>query len=306
MEEQILKFLKEAYSIGCYKVETVTNEIYRCLAKQGTFFVRITNYKTYHEQSEEVSWTNFLCHQGVGASEAVHSSKHQYIEKIMLNEEKLAVVYKAAAGIHLPRAEWNKSVLKKVGKQIGKMHRVTGSYRESTAHLKDWYENKEYDFLTHIPKEETAIREMADHLLTKIKGLPKNNSNYGLIHGDLWLENILVDGSEITMIDFQDCEKHFNIFDLAVPIYSAMEFSFSGGGNIKDYRQSITEALLDGYREEHDLSPEMVDTLPLFLKLKQLFEYNLMHMYWNHEQLSEEQVRILNLYRMRIEYDHFL
>lgn len=59
MEEQILKFLKEAYSIGCYKVDTVTNEIYRCLAKEGTLFVRITNYKTYHEQLEEVSWTNF-------------------------------------------------------------------------------------------------------------------------------------------------------------------------------------------------------------------------------------------------------
>lgn len=40
------------------------------------------------------------------------------------------------------------------------------------------------------------------------------------------------------------------------------------------------------------------------MRLKELFEYNLMHMYWNFEELSEEQVRILNLYRSKIEYMH--
>jgi Ser/Thr protein kinase RdoA (MazF antagonist) len=87
----------------------------------------------------------------------------------MLDEEKLAVVYKAALGIHLPRGQWNNSVLKNVGKQIGKMHRVTQTYRESTVHIKDWYENKEYAFLEYVPKEETAIRETAHNLLNEIK-----------------------------------------------------------------------------------------------------------------------------------------
>lgn len=60
------------------------------------------------------------------------------------------------------------------------------------------------------------------------------------------------------MIDFQDCEKHFYIFDLAVPIYSAIEYSFVGNGNIVDYKNSITKAILDGYQEENELSTEMI------------------------------------------------
>ncbi|SLK02360.1 hypothetical protein SAMN05880553_1840 [Bacillus toyonensis] len=103
------------------------------------------------------------------------------------------------------------------------------------------------------------------------------------------------------MIDFQDCEKHFYIFDLAVPIYSAIEYSFAGNGNIVDYENSITKAILDGYQEERELPKEMIDKLPLFIKLKEIFEYSLMHMYWNKEELTENQVRIMNLYRMKLE-----
>lgn len=108
----------------------------------------------------------------------------------------------------------------------------------------------------------------------------------------------------LTMIDFQDCEKHFYIFDLAVPVYSAIEYSFVGNGNIVDYENSITKAILDGYQEENELPKEMIDKLPLFIKLKEVFEYSIMHMYWNKEELTEEQVRIMNLYRMKIENKH--
>lgn len=48
----------------------------------------------------------------------------------------------------------------------------------------------------------------------------------------------------------------------------------------------------------------MLDKLPLFIKLKEIFEYSLMHMYWNKENLTEEQIRIMNHFRMRIEKDH--
>lgn len=108
------------------------------------------------------------------------------------------------------------------------------------------------------------------------------------------------------MIDFQDCEKHFYIFDLAVPVYSAIEYSFVGNGNIVDYENSITKAIIGGYLEENDLPTEMIEQLPLFIKLKEIFEYSLMHMYWNKEELTEEQVRIMNLYRIKIEKSHSL
>src|SRR5690606_1722228 len=107
---------------------------------------------------------------------------------------------------------------------------------------------------------------------------------------------ILMDrDTKLTFIDFQDCEKHYFMFDLAVPIFSALEYSFTGNGNIHDYGRSITKAILDGYKEEHDLSNEMLNQLPLFLKLKEIFEYSLMHMYGNKENQTEEQIRLIHV-----------
>ncbi|MNI48179.1 homoserine kinase [compost metagenome] len=114
---------------------------------------------------------------------------------------------------------------------------------------------------------------------------------------------MLAEGNSLTIIDFQDCERHYYLYDLAVPLYSALEFSFAGQGNIREYGQSLAENLLAGYLEVRPLAPEMLAYLPLMLRLKELFEYSLMHLYLDKEQLCEEQVRIFNLYRLRLEHN---
>ena len=308
MEQKILELLNGIYPVDFIKVEAVTNEMFRCTATQGEYFARITNYKGYDEQLEEVTYTNYLHKEGLSVSPAIASIKGKVVEKITLNnKELLTVLYVSATGNHLPRNRWNANVLKELGRQIGKLHRLSRKFEEihPTSYINDWHQNEEYAFLKYIPEEETTIRDVAQEILTKVKNMPKDNSNYGLLHGDLWLENILVDRDlKLSMVDFQDCEKNFYIFDLAVPIYSAIEYSFVGGGNIIDYGRGITKAIIEGYQEENNLPKEMLDKLPLFIKLKEVFEYSLMHMYWNKDNLSEEQIRIMNHFRLRIEKDH--
>lgn len=306
---QLIKILNDLYPVEFLTVQPVTNEMFRCTAKQDVYFARITNYKSYEEQLEEVTYTNFLNKEGLAVSPTVSSLKRNVVEKITLGDkEVLTVLYKAAPGVHLERSQWNVDVLKELGRQIGKLHRFSRKFEEihHVKYINDWHVNEEYAFLKYIPEEETSIRKIAQDVLSTVMSLPKNTSNYGLLHGDLWLENILVDESKLAMVDFQDCEKNFYIFDLAVPIYSAIEYSFVGGGNIVDHGREITKAIIDGYQEENDLPAEMLEQLPLFIKLKEVFEYSLMHMYWNKEKLTEEQIRIMNHYRMRIERNQSL
>lgn len=308
MEHKILKLLNEIYPVNLIKVEAVTDEIFRCTAKQGEYFARVTNYKSYDEQLEEVTYTNYLYKEGLGVSPAIVSLNGKVVERIILNnKEVLSVLYESAPGKHLPRNYWNANVLKELGGQIGRLHRFSKKFEKihPIRYINDWHQNEEYAFLKYIPEEEITIRDVAQEVLTTIKNMPNDHSNYGLLHGDLWLENILVDHNlKLSMVDFQDCEKNFYIFDLAVPIYSAIEYSFVGGGNIVEYGRGITKAIIEGYQEENDLANEMLDKLPLFIKLKEVFEYSLMHMYWNKEKLTEEQIRIMNHFRMRIERNH--
>lgn len=184
IEKEILKLINKLYPLDFIEMTPITNEMYQCLTAQGTYFVRITNYKTYEEQLEEVTYTNFLYQKGLGVPPIIPSLKANLVEKITLDKEVFAVLYKAAPGIHLPRNEWNSNVFKKLGQQIGKLHRASKNFEsiEPVKHINDWYQNEEYNFLNYIPKEETTIKEIASDVLTSIKELPKSTSNYGLIH----------------------------------------------------------------------------------------------------------------------------
>lgn len=248
-----------------------------------------------------------IVNQILSVPSVVPSSEGNLVETGIFPQEKCIVLFKAAKGIHLPRPNWNSEIFKELGREIGKMHRITAQYESQTEleYIKAWNENEEYWFLKYIPAGETVIRELAQTVLAEVQQLPRNSNTYGLLHGDIWLENVLVeDQSDITIIDFQDCERHYYLYDLVVPIYSALEFSFAGNSNMNDYAQSIAESLFLGYAEEHSLPLDMIENLPLFFKLKEIFEYCLMHMYWDANSLSEEQVRILNLYRFRLENNY--
>lgn len=161
--------------------------MYKCLTEQGTYFIRITNYKTYEEQLEEVTYTNFLYENGLDVPPILSSLQGNLVENLTLDKELFTVLYKAAPGIHLPRFEWNSTIFKKLGQQIGKLHRISKIFEKAKPikYINDWYKNEEYNFLKYIPKEETTIREIASEVLNSIKELQKSTSNYGLIHGDL-------------------------------------------------------------------------------------------------------------------------
>lgn len=60
MTPNIPELLNELYPVNLTKVESVTNEMFRCIAEEGEYFARMTNYKSLAEQLEEVNYTNFF------------------------------------------------------------------------------------------------------------------------------------------------------------------------------------------------------------------------------------------------------
>lgn len=154
MQAQILQFLNNTYPVQLSSMEAVTNEMYRCHSEKGTFFARITNYKTYEEQLAEVNWTTYLFNRGVRVPEVIPTIQDSVVSTLLMNEEeKCVVLFQAAAGIHLPRAKWDKTIFRTLGQQIGRMHQVSKEYQHSEAAqpIPHWYDNDEYDFLKSIP-----------------------------------------------------------------------------------------------------------------------------------------------------------
>lgn len=301
MEQRLLQVLDELYEIKCEHVSAVTNEMFACRNEEERYFVRVINYKTAEEQQAEVDWTMWLHEKGLAAPEVIFSKQGLAIETLTYKHKKVRmVVYQAALGGHVQKSEWNGPIFERLGKELGRIHVMSQAYPGNKAAIKDWHVNDEYNWAKYIPKEEKAVRATIAEIFREVEALPKTKETYGLAHGDVWLENVVVDKKKLTLIDYQDCEKHFYLFDLVVPVYSAMEYSFDGKGSIVAYVHEITKAIFRGYASQCTLPPAHIDHVLLMFRLKEAADYMLMHIYGN-DVRTEEEERLFNLYRLKIE-----
>lgn len=83
--------------------------------------------------------------------------------------------------------------------------------------------------------------------------------NYGMIHADLVPENLLVDGSQLRLIDFDDAGFGWHMFELATALYFCLD---------EPRYAELEDALFAGYRTERTLSEADRTLLPLFLTLR--------------------------------------
>lgn len=84
---------------------------------------------------------------------------------------------------------------------------------------------------------------------------------FGLVHGDLRLANLLVDGDTVKVIDFDDCGFSWFLYDAATPV-SFYEHEPQVPG--------LIDAWLRGYRSVAPLSAADEAEIPTFLMLRRL------------------------------------
>ena len=98
----------------------------------------------------------------------------------------------------------------------------------------------------------------------KVMGLAaygKGADRFGLIHCDLRLANLLIDGKAVKVIDFDDCGFGWYMYDAATPV-SFYEHEPQVPGLIESWKK--------GYRRVIDLSKEDEAEIPTFVMLRRL------------------------------------
>ncbi len=79
---------------------------------------------------------------------------------------------------------------------------------------------------------------------------------YGMVHGDMYPDNLLFKGGEVLPIDFEDCGFGYWLWDIAVAL---SEQPWTG----EWYRRR--DAFLNGYGEIRTLPASQLDQLDLFM-----------------------------------------
>lgn len=106
-----------------------------------------------------------------------------------------------------------------------------------------------------------VLDRLAAELTDRLAAWGTGADRYGLIHADLRLANLLMDGGDLTVIDFDDCGFGWFLFDFA----AAVSF-IEDDPNLP----ALMAAWAEGYRSVAALLPEEEAMLPTFVMLRRL------------------------------------
>jgi Ser/Thr protein kinase RdoA (MazF antagonist) len=111
------------------------------------------------------------------------------------------------------------------------------------------------------PEIRDIFSQTVDLIKKRLEAYGTGPDNFGLIHADLRLANLLVNDGEVQAIDFDDCGFGWFMYDFA----SAVSF-IEDNPILPELRRSW----LKGYIKERPLSERDIDELPTFIMLRRL------------------------------------
>ena len=118
----------------------------------------------------------------------------------------------------------------------------------------------------YLPAATPALRQEWDELGATLSTLPITGDNYGLIYGDFELDNLVWQDHSIAILDFDNCAYSWYAVDLAIALQDLFEDGF-------DADMPALRAFVQGYRQHHPLTADMLFRIPLFLRLENLLGY---------------------------------
>ena len=121
------------------------------------------------------------------------------------------------------------------------------------AHYRDTEVLSESDF--------EAIDACAYLMRKRIEAYGKAADRYGMIHSDLRMSNLLENGSEITVLDFDDCGRGWYMYDIA-GIVGFMEH--------RPDLQAIIDEIVRGYKKIMPLSKQDEEEIPTFIMMRRI------------------------------------
>lgn len=262
-----------------YSLEKESDSLYQT----NRFLLRIhrTNYLSRNEIESELTWLTFLYRE----------AKLPIPEPIPNREEKFATLARIPdiSELHIcSMTRWMKgqflsgnnssklelSDLELIGCLLGQLHYHAEHWsipKNFTRPCWNWdglfgkragYSKNGYAIWDLVPQQYRSLFEMASHKIKKMMlSLGEKKEQFGLIHGDFWLGNLLVFENEIRPIDFADCGFGYWGYDLA-----RFLSDFTNDPNFSIY----LDRLLSGYTQIREFPEEQFLNFHVLIVTQQL------------------------------------
>ena len=228
----------------------------------GQFFVRVNEGKAEVDVAWEARLVSALAEQGVVTPPPMVARDGNPYAPLASERGKWVSVFPWRGGAHLAPGEVTADSAGKLGEALARLH-VAG-----LALPEGWRRGSIYDH-DHLTARFDRFASSLDRVLARAitiigeelaiasaASTVRRRATQGLIHGDLFRDNVLWDGGEITAIlDFEQASGGSLAYDLAVCIN---DWCWTTQPEL-----TLARALLEGYQRVRPLTPGDREALPI-------------------------------------------
>lgn len=191
----------------------------------------------------------------------------------------LLTLQEKATGRHVnpeDAGEFNETLFSRLGSIMGQMHQLTVDYPENTYNPQfKW--NGPHFWRKNIFIDDEEVRQGEQRFLEELESLPMGQDNFGIVHFDIHIDNFLVDGPRLTIIDFETCQFNWYAVDIASALFFLVQ---RGAGPLslseKErtwFAENCLLSYLKGYRETNVINPFWISKIDLFMRYQMVDEY---------------------------------
>lgn len=279
IQNRIPKIIDKIYPIdqaSLHEIGGYQNRVFEFEYKDQKYILRVTpqDHRTLKQIKAELELIHKLKEEGIPVANSVTLPGAAPVEEVELegNTYYLCVFERAPGKTWIEEPQDEKTFLE-AGRVLGKIHTKNEKLPkklERPCWKENHYLKNAYKF---IPAEKSWVIEKMENHLDKLDKLPRTENNFGLVHGDYNFANMLYDDNRVTIIDFDEAEYNWFIYDLAVYLF----YYLLGGDPANmdlETNKLVWKKLGEGYSGEKKLDPEMVEMLPDFLRLREFILYS--------------------------------
>lgn len=251
----------------------------------------------------EIEFVNYLGDNGISLARVVPSQNGKMVETIDDGQDGQFLVYafeKIDGALSEPE-DWRDPFVAEWGEIMGAMHKLTHEFKPSDPAYKRqiWHQDDIYKFEKHIPAKDEVTLQNCQAVLNKIKQYPTDKDSFGLIHGDLHHGNFFKNNDgRIVVFDFDDCEHHYFISDVTMPLYYAfLTVRSKGEKDLVGFAGNFFASFMSGYNKNYRLDKFWFEKADDFLMLRSAILFTIFNQVWPDYETDEKKKGMVDNHR---------
>lgn len=256
-------------------VRSSMNHIFRLrLPDERIGYLRLTPvaYRRPDALAAEMTFIEQVATAGVAVARPIRSVTGAYIETIDDAPQGYhAAVFEALAGRQFTLEDMDEMQFRAWGRTLAHLHQASQAL-QSPLGRPSW-ESDVRAARASLPAGESAAASILDATLAWLRAHPAHGEEYGLIHGDAELDNIIWDGERPQLLDFDSSVYAPYGLDIAI----ALQDVWRAAGDMRDDRIAWFSA---GYSEIRPLPANLREEAPQMQRALVAFKIaRLLHAY---------------------------